>query len=176
MSDSSSNPRKRTRSLKGLAFDEMKNVKSRTKSPSVKHAKLDGKADKATELKRKTNLSQKIIFKENESDEIGQRKTDGMNQVNNNSNVIKGVTKGINKQTKVKKIKSKVIHQCFRNVWRKELANEKHLKAKVGELKNLKVNSVLQNEEQAKDISDGINLDIEGGPEDLDYVDNIMRI
>ena len=56
------------------------------------------------------------------------------------------------------------------------MANEKHLKAKVGELKNLKVNSVLQNEEQAKDISDGINLDIEGGPEDLDYVDNIMRI
>ena len=53
MSDSSSNPRKRTRSLKGLAFDEMKNVKSRTKSPSVKHAKLDGKADKATELKEK---------------------------------------------------------------------------------------------------------------------------
>ena len=167
MVERESNSRKRTRSAKGLAFDEMTNAK--VKSPSVKQARLVGKTNKS--LVKESKVSNKIVFKGNNGI---QEETSDKNQVNNNSNVSNRNTKAKKFPDKVK-VKQKILDLCFKNVWRKEL--NKETKAKLGKVRAKEISnskSVLQEADIEVDVRDGINLDVEGGPEDLDYVDDII--
>ena len=137
MVERESNSRKRTRSAKGLAFDEMTNAK--LKSPSVKQARLVGKTNKS--LVKESKVSNKIVFKGNNGI---QEETSDKNQVNNNSNVSNRNTKAKKFPDKVK-VKQKILDLCFKNVWRKEL--NKETKAKLGKVRAKEISnskSVLQ--------------------------------
>ena len=165
VSNNNDGKRKRTRSEKGMAYDEMLHD---TKSPKTKKVKL--------------KVSQKIVFSSD---------TEDTEQVNNNANIemfgknqldtvnknhVSG--KGGIKHGKVKNAKTnKVIDPCFQRVWRQEMALEKKLKATNKAVDN--ANFVLQ--ETAKGTNDhschrrdGVTLDVDGDLEELDYVDDVV--
>ena len=160
---------KRTRSEKGCALDEMKNLKS----PSAKLHKPESSTNK------KTKVCRKIVFKEGNNPREAQN-----DQVNNNSNVkkvvrakdsaknrkgdlAKAVVKGKTSTMDANKCKKdKIIDPCFRNVWRKEVL-QNHTRA------NNVNNSEFQEEGKDPNTSDGIVIDVEGC-EDLDYVDDVI--
>ena len=171
-------PRKRTRSVKGQAYDELQahEKAAKSKSPKRKQPKtLDNE-------KTKSKVSRRIVF---DDDQTGK-------QVNNNSNVrvIKngGIkrkmnTKGNNDSLKKAKANatgtkgSKIIDPCFKNVLRKELEVER--KQTIAKNKDSTLNSnkttVLQSIDPKERNRDGININVEGSDlEELDYVDDLI--
>ena len=159
--------RKRTRSAKGLALDEMKTLKSGKQSPKAKQSKSSDKA--------KSKASRKIVFNEPEKEQSSA-------QVNNNDSVMvisknKRIVDSHKSKSGSLKPKTRnpcnevgkemIIDPCFKNMLRKELAAEKHAKERVI---NSTETNVLQ---ESVERSDGICMEVEG-LEELDYVDNIV--
>ena len=158
--------RKRTRSEKGLQFDEMKKSKS-PKAGKNKQLKLDKLSKAETSKTQKNNktvkpkASRRIVFDDGKTNKVD---LDGISVDQNNNATLVKRCKGQNGPESVtsKAIsnpKAKIIDPCFKRVWEKEMA----LDAKT---KMNKISSQV-------DKKDGINLDVEN-EEDLDYVDDLL--
>ena len=167
--------RKRTRSVKGQALDEMKaaNDKAKSKSPKTKQLKIA-----VTTNKEKPKASRRIVFGDEQPES-------SCIQVNNNSNVkgpakVARGSKISNTSTRNSNKEHQVMDPCFKNILRGELLAEKkqqklkNMSSKIDKFENItETNCVLQNEKQTKRNKDGINIDVEG-IEELDYVDDYV--
>ena len=170
MSDKVSAKSKRTRSKKGIAFDEM----------VLQTNRKERKVDKAV----KTQVKRCIVFNDESNDEV-QQVNNSATRANRVSNMNEGnKTRGKKAKTvkETKKINpdkntgERIIDPCFQNVLRKELAMEHRLteknvtRNKVSNVAN--VNSIdLQGARK-----DNIDIEVEGSvpEEDLDYVDDVL--
>ena len=164
--------RKRTRSEKGLAFDEMN-----AKSPKVKTIKL------ALKEKPKSKVSHRIIFNDEKEEESNKEKVaDKLIKQKNNNSTVMGIKSKIHvKNNKVPNVavgkkKKPLLHDCFKKVFRWDV---KQGKINLQELKNSEPEIFEQIKESdpslfqnpGMDTGDGINMNIEG-LDDLDYVDD----
>ena len=175
MSAIKENKRKRTRSAKGQAYDELL---LEGKSPKAPKAKESQKMEK-----EKPKASRKIIF---HSD------TEDTEPVNNNA-VVKAVVhsrdvvttkESAPKKRNMKVVKSannkksRVIDPCFKNVLNKELEMERRValaSSKNNMVSKGKNNANFKLQDSTTEVRrDGIQLEVDG-LEDLDYVDDCSR-
>ena len=164
MSGKQGKTRKRTRSKKGQAYDEMM---LEAKSPKVKEAKRG--------VKPKPKASQKIVFNsESDQEQVNNNASFVMRnrEIQNDGLTAKNIKKDKSGKTVVQVHKTGVFDPCFKNVLQKELAMEKNSK-QAKKAKIVKDNKSLL---QEKEIShrDGIHLDVDGDLEELDYVDDVV--
>ena len=153
---------KRTRSAKGLAFDQQR---GKSLSPEPKERKVN--------KREKSKTSRRIVFNEEVNSNSNAASLVG-NKTARTNLADKAKTDLVEKNTAVPVVKAnvshcntkkKLLHPCFENVWRKEqLALKKH-RLKENESND---NSVLQESQ-----GDGIHLDVEADFVDLDYIDDV---
>ena len=174
--DSGRVSRKRTRSEKGLQYDEM-----RQKSPLVERpakATKKGKTEKP-KASRMIAFNDKSVSKSNKN---SVNSTESKNCNTNSTNVIKQKTNGAasskernignpSRNTKVKSSRTGgVIDPCFKNVWEKEMGRIG--KVGKGSTKNFTLQDEEMNRLKPNGNRDGIVIEVDA--EDLDYVDDFI--